>query len=112
MADAFYPFVGEGPTNIAGGSIPANTQVPPSATQPAQAQPPALPHLGGIVESPARIAVFDDKSAAPRVVVVQPKDVRSFLEEITATVTKLANEQGGRISFSVIREVVENLVHA
>lgn len=112
MADAFYPFVGEGPTNIAGGSIPANTQVLPSATQPAQAQPPALPHLGGIVESPARIAVFDDKSAAPRVVVVQPKDVRSFLEEITATVTKLANEQGGRISFSVIREVVENLVHA
>lgn len=112
MADAFYPFVGEGPTNIAGGSIPANTQVPPSATQPAQAQPPALPHLGGIVESPARIAVFDDESAAPRVVVVQPKDVRSFLEEITATVTKLANEQGGRISFSVIREVVENLVHA
>ena len=100
MADAFYPFVGEGPTSI---SDPQN----------APAQAGGEPHaLGEVVTNPARIAVFDDPTASPRVVVIQPSDVRTFLEEITATVTKLAKEQGGSISFTVIREVVENYVHA
>ena len=87
MADAFYPFVENG-----------NTQEEPEG---------AL-----TVRYPARIAVFDDAAAAPRVVVIEPKDIRSYLEEITATVTRLAQEQGGGIPFTVIREVVENLIHA
>ena len=67
---------------------------------------------GGLVPAPARIAVYDDAAAAPRVVVVEPKDVRAYLEEITATVSKLAREQGGSIPFMVIREIVENFIHA
>lgn len=100
MADAFYPFVGEGPTGISD---------PQNAPAQASGEPRAL---GEVVTNPARIAVFDDPTASPRVVVIQPSDVRTFLEEITATVTKLAKEQGGSISFTVIREVVENYVHA
>lgn len=64
------------------------------------------------VEHPARVAVYDDASAAPRVVIIEPQDVRSYLEEITATVTRLAREQGGTIPFMVIREIVENFIHA
>lgn len=64
------------------------------------------------VKNPARIAVYDDAAAAPRVVMVEPKDVRSFLEEITGTVNKLSHEQGGTIPFMVIREIVENFIHA
>ena len=56
----------------------------------------------------ARIAVYDDKSAAPRVVLVEPKDVRSYLDEIN----QLAHEQGGKIPFMVMREIVENFIHA
>lgn len=100
MADAFYPFVGEGPTGISD---------PQNAPAQASGEPRAL---GEVVTNSARIAVFDDPTASPRVVVIQPSDVRTFLEEITATVTKLAKEQGGSISFTVIREVVENYVHA
>jgi len=59
-----------------------------------------------------RIAVYDDAAAAPRVVVIDPTDVRSYLEEITSEVSRLAHEQGGHIPFMVIREVVENLIHA
>ncbi len=103
MADAFYPFVGEGPTGINGETKPQVVGEQSAATE---------PRLGSVVTNPARIAVFDDASAAPRVVVVQPNDVRTYLEEITATVTRLAKEQGGSISFTVIREVVENFVHA
>lgn len=64
------------------------------------------------VTGPARIAVVDDPAVAPRVVVVEPKDVRDYLNEITSTVSSLAKEQGGAIPFMVIREVVENFIHA
>ncbi len=64
------------------------------------------------VRYPARIAVYDDAAAAPRVVIVDPADVRTYLEEVTATVNRLSHEQGGSIPFMVIREIVENLIHA
>lgn len=93
MSDAhtFYPFV-EGS---------ADDQDSP------RQKPPKLE-----VNYPARIAVYDDPSAAPRVVVIEPKGVREYLEEITATVVKLAKEQGSVIPFMVIREVVENFIHS
>lgn len=88
MSDSFYPFV-ENETSD------ENTHLDPEN-----------------VEYAARIAVYDDQAAAPRVVVVQPKPVREYLEEITQTVDRLAKEQGGKIPFTVIREVVENFIHA
>ncbi len=88
VAEAFYPFVENG----GGDEGPDATTLE--------------------VRHPARIAIFDDAAAAPRVVVVEPTDIRSYLEEITATVTRLAQQQGGRIPFTVVREVVENLIHA
>lgn len=90
MPQDFYPFVENGETPAAGQGGGETIEV----------------------RHPARVAVYDDASAAPRVVVIEPKDVRSYLEEITATVTKLAREQGGTIPFMVIREIVENFIHA
>lgn len=85
----FYPFVEEHPAS------------------PATPDPPSL-H----VDYPARVAVYDDAATAPRVVIIGPKGVRDYLEEITATVSRLAKEQGGSIPFMVIREVVENFIHS
>lgn len=85
MPRDFYPFVEEG-----GDEAPGQLEV----------------------SHPARVAVYDDAAAAPRVVVVEPKGVREYLEEITATVSSLSREQGGSIPFMVIREIVENFVHA
>ena len=89
VARDFFPFVEDGEVGDAGGA------------------PDGL-----VVQHPARIAVYDDPSAAPRVVVVEPKGVRAYLEEITATVNRLSHEQGGTIPFMVIREIVENFIHA
>ena len=89
MPETFYPFVENGRDENASNDEPTL-----------------------VVRNPARIAIFDDPSAAPRVVIVEPSDIRTFLEEITKTVTQLAQEQGGSIPFTVIREVVENLIHA
>ena len=88
MARDFYPFVEEGITAPKGDDPVCE------------------------VHHPARIAVYDDASAAPRVVVVEPCDVREYLEQITTTVNRLSHEQGGSIPFMVIREIVENFIHA
>lgn len=85
MSQDFYPFVGD--ANEEGG-------------------------MDAAVRHPARIAVYDDASAAPRVVLVEPKGVREYLEEITLQVSQLAQTQGGSIPFMVIREIVENFIHA
>ena len=61
---------------------------------------------------PARIAVYDDPAVTPRVVTIQPMPVREYLEEITKTVNQLSHEQGGTIPFMIIREIVENYIHA
>ena len=132
MARAFYPFVDNGDP-AAPGANPATPGDGP-AGQPPIAQPVAQPagQQSATSQAPqtsqpsqgyhglsasrvcyaARIAVYDDESAAPRVVVVDPSDVRSYLEEITAQVTSLSHQQGGSIPFTVIREIVENLIHA
>jgi hypothetical protein len=64
------------------------------------------------VHYPARIAVYDDPTVTPRVVVIQPTDIRDYLESITQMTTKLSHEQGGSIPFMIIREIVENYIHA
>lgn len=132
MARAFYPFVDNGDP-AAPGANPATPGDGP-AGQPPIAQPVAQPagQQSATSQAPqtsqpsqgyhglsasrvcyaARIAVYDDEAAAPRVVVVDPSDVRSYLEEITAQVTSLSHQQGGSIPFTVIREIVENLIHA
>ena len=89
MARDFYPFVENGEKDAAADGSP-----------------------GLEVRHPARIAVYDDASAAPRVVEVAPQEVRAYLEEITATVNHLVREQGGAVPFMVIREIVENFIHA
>lgn len=106
MSHAFYPFVEEPPASSEQAPSRETNENPPSSPQPT---PGWLPET---VAYPTRIAVYDDAAAAPRVVIIDPSDVRSYLEEITREVTQLSHEQGGVIPFMVIREVVENLIHA
>ena len=109
MARDFYPFVEKDPSTSDSSQpqdVVKNGVQNPGENIPSPSQAPME------VSTPARIAVYDDAAAAPRVVMVEPKDVRSFLEEITATVNRLSHEQGGTIPFMVIREIVENFIHA
>ena len=100
MSEAFYPFVDNGEGTE--GDTTADERYADAKAG----------RLGTLVRSPARIAVVDDPAAAPRVEVVEPSDIRTYLEQVTTTTYRLAREQGGRIPGSIIREVVENLVHA
>ena len=93
MARDFYPFVEESPTDV---SSPNNKDNIEELT----------------VRYETRIAVYDDVAAAPRVVVIEPTEIRSYLEEIVQAVNRLSHEQGGQIPFMVMREIVENFIHA
>lgn len=60
----------------------------------------------------ARIAIYDDMVMPPHVVMVEPSDIRTYLAEITKTVYELVIPHCAVWSFQVIRELVENLIHA
>ena len=93
MARDFYPFVEETSTDV---SSPNNKDNIEELT----------------VRYETRIAVYDDVAAAPRVVVIEPTEIRSYLEEIVQAVNRLSHEQGGQIPFMVMRDIVENFIHA
>ncbi len=66
-------------------------------------------------ESPlmsARVAVYDALTAPPRVEDVTAGSPGDLIERLTARTYHAAREAGGSIAFMVIREIVENFVHA
>ena len=60
----------------------------------------------------ARIAVYDGLTAPPRVEDVHGQDARSLIEALASRTYQLSHEAGGALPYTVIREVVENLIHA
>ncbi len=67
---------------------------------------------GDVGPPPARIAVYDDLTSAPRVEDVHAASERALIEDLAVRVYDLAREQGGSIPYTVVREVVENFIHA
>lgn len=64
------------------------------------------------IRTRARIAVYDEPSAAPRVVDVEPAPVSEYIEVLAARVHELSRAEGSTIPYTVIREVAENFIHA
>ena len=106
--DDFYPFVENGPRN---GAPAKGTPAEGAGETSGQQAADGAPALSAPIY-PARIAVYDDMEMSPRVVVVDPKDIRDYLAEITSTTYELVTQQGGTFAFSMIRELVENYIHA
>ena len=103
MAEDFYPFVDSGdpaPDNSHINGIPQGVHTTGEAKS------------SEGINYATRISVYDDMLSTPRIVVIEQQDVRTYLEEITNTVYRIMKEQGGRLSLMVIRELVENFIHA
>lgn len=105
MSDDFYPFVDSGDP------APDNAHITGGGADELRAQAVDM-NAAEQVSYATRIAIYDDMLSTPRVIVIAPKDVRTYLEEITNTVYRCMKEQGGGISLMVIREIVENFIHA
>jgi hypothetical protein len=87
---------------------------PPAAPATAQAEPahdgplPAVP-LG--LEAP-RIAIYDTLTSPPRVIAVEEEDLPALVASLAEKTYHYCREQGGQVPYSVIQELIENLLHA
>lgn len=66
---------------------------------------------------PVRIAVYADRHSTPTVIPVldvphSDAELPAFVETLSAQVHRLVREQGGRLPLLVVRELIDNLVHA
>lgn len=60
----------------------------------------------------ARIATYDDFRSAPRVTEIQPTTTAEFIENLASTIYTQAQQAGGSVPYTAIREVSENFIHA
>jgi anti-sigma regulatory factor (Ser/Thr protein kinase)/DNA-binding transcriptional ArsR family regulator len=59
-----------------------------------------------------RIAVYDTLTSPPRVVSVEERDVPALITALAEKTYHSCREQGGNVPFTVINELIENLIHA
>lgn len=59
-----------------------------------------------------RLAVYDNFTSEPRIIDVENGDVGHLIARTSERVHAECKKNGGEIPFTVIREVVENLIHA
>ena len=59
-----------------------------------------------------RVAVYDTLLASPQVVTLSGESFDELVGTLASRTYEYARERGGRIPFVVIREVLENLIHA
>ena len=62
--------------------------------------------------APALIAVYDTLAAPPRIEEVRSDTPRGLIEALATRTYRLSHEAGGEVPYVVIREVVENFMHA
>ncbi len=61
---------------------------------------------------PCRIAVYDDLLSTPRIITIEAQETSAYLDKIQLETYKVIENFGGSFSFMVIRELVENFIHA
>ena len=80
-------------------------QGPPPSTDPPLPAPPrgtAAP----------RIAVYDTLTSPPRVLAVEEDDLPALIAALAEKTYTHCREQGGKVPYTVINELIENLIHA
>jgi anti-sigma regulatory factor (Ser/Thr protein kinase) len=91
------------PTPVASG-LPAKPDAP-TATGGSRADAPLGPGA-------PRIAIYDTLTSPPRVVSVEERDVPGLISALAEKTYHSCREQGGNVPFTVINELIENLIHA
>lgn len=72
----------------------------------------ALISDSGPVATTALVAIYDALTAPPRVEGVGGASARDLIENLSTRVYQLSHEAGGQVPYTVIREIVENFIHA
>ena len=81
-------------------------------TTPARPSPDGpLPDVPLGLEAP-RIAIYDTLTSPPRVIAVEEGDLPALVASLAEKTYHYCREQGGQVPYSVIQELIENLLHA
>ena len=59
-----------------------------------------------------RIAIYDTLTSPPRVIAVEEKDLPALIASLAEKTYHYCREQGGQIPYTVLQELMENLLHA
>lgn len=106
--------------NQAAGRRAAEQPVPADEPGPGDAAPPAsdgdepageLPPLPLGPGAP-RIAIYDTLTSPPRVIAVEEEDLPALIASLAEKTYHYTREQGGQVPYTVIQELIENLLHA
>ena len=65
-----------------------------------------------VIDTIACIAIYDTMTSTPQIVQVPGGPTHKFIEDIASTAYREAQQRGGMIPYTVIREVTENFIHA
>ena len=65
-----------------------------------------------IMDIPVRIAVYDNMRSVPRIIDLNFNDINNFINETSEKTYNLSHELGGSIPYTLIKEIIENLIHA
>lgn len=65
-----------------------------------------------MIDTIACIAVYDAMTSTPQIIQISGGPTHKFIEDIASTAYKEAQQRGGMIPYTVIREVTENFIHA
>ncbi len=84
----------------------------PSAPESGAAGPDGpLPDAPLGLEAP-RIAIYDTLTSPPRVIAVEESDLPALVASLAEKTYHHCRQQGGQVPYSVIQELIENLLHA
>jgi hypothetical protein len=81
------------------------------AREPPPRRPRCQPRPAGHPGAP-RIAVYDTLTSPPRVIAVEEKDLPALIASLAEKTYHYCREQGGQVPYTVLQELMENLLHA
>ncbi len=70
-----------------------------------------LPDVPSGASAP-RIAIYDALTSPPRVVAIEEKDLPALIASLAEKTYSYCREQGGQVPYTVLQELIENLLHA
>lgn len=95
---------------LADAAAPAEKSAP-RAESAAIASRRSLPEVPSGSAAP-RIAIYDTLTSPPRVVAVEERDLPALIASLAEKTYHHCREQGGQVPYTVLQELIENLLHA
>jgi hypothetical protein len=60
----------------------------------------------------SRIAIYDNMRSIPRIIDYSHDSIQGFIDELPQKIYAFSHELGGKIPYTILKEIIENLIHA